>query len=85
MCHNRRGKICVLIAQLINADSEEIALTKNTSEGIIAIAQSLMWRTGDKIILLMENFFKYHPLVTPAKNHLIPIFLSKPQNRSGPK
>ena len=34
-------------ARLINAAPEEIALMKNTSEGIATIAMGLDWRAGD--------------------------------------
>ena len=69
------------LAQLIHAHPEEIALTKNTSEGIIAIAQSLTWSTGDRIILFDGEFpSNITPWLQVAKqHHLNPLILSKPQ------
>jgi selenocysteine lyase/cysteine desulfurase len=41
---------------LINADRSEIALVKNTSEGIATIAMGLDWRAGDRIVGFQEEF-----------------------------
>lgn len=43
-------------ARLINASKEEIALVKNTSEGIATIAMGLDWRLGDRIVGFLEEF-----------------------------
>ncbi len=43
-------------ARLMNCESTEIALTKNTSEGIATIAMGLDWRPGDKIVAFKEEF-----------------------------
>lgn len=43
-------------AKLINAAPEEIALMKNTSEGIATIAMGLDWRAGDTIVAFTEEF-----------------------------
>lgn len=43
-------------AQLINATPAEIALMKNTSEGISTIAMGLDWRAGDRIVAFREEF-----------------------------
>jgi selenocysteine lyase/cysteine desulfurase len=43
-------------ARLIHADSSEIALMKNTSEGISTIAMGLDWRPGDRIVAFREEF-----------------------------
>src|ERR1700678_4302799 len=37
-------------ARLVNVTSGEIALMKNTSEGIATIAAGLDWRRGDRIV-----------------------------------
>jgi cysteine desulfurase/selenocysteine lyase len=37
-------------AKLINAQAEEIALIKNTSEGIATVANGIDWRAGDRIV-----------------------------------
>ncbi len=37
-------------ARLINAESSEIAIVKNTSEGVATIAMGLDWKPGDKIV-----------------------------------
>ena len=43
-------------ARLVNGTAEEIAITKNTSEGIATVAMGLDWRAGDKIVAFEEEF-----------------------------
>jgi len=45
------------LAALINAQSaDEIALLKNTSEGLSIIAKGIEWRAGDNIVISNEEF-----------------------------
>jgi cysteine desulfurase/selenocysteine lyase len=54
--------IRVAAARLIGADRSEIALIKNTSEGISTIAMGLKWRPGDRIVAFREEFpSNYYP------------------------
>src|SRR5271165_5737007 len=46
----------VAAAKLIGADRSEIALVKNTSEGIATVAMGLDWRPGDRIVGFQEEF-----------------------------
>jgi cysteine desulfurase / selenocysteine lyase len=43
-------------ARLIGADRSEIALVKNTSEGIATIAMGLDWKSGDRVVGFREEF-----------------------------
>lgn len=43
-------------ARLIHAVPEEIAIVKNTSEGIATIAMGLDWKAGDTIVAFREEF-----------------------------
>jgi cysteine desulfurase/selenocysteine lyase len=43
-------------ARLINADASEIALMKNTSEGIATVALGLDWKPGDRMVGFREEF-----------------------------
>jgi len=43
-------------AKLINVTPAEIALMKNTSEGIATVALGLDWRAGDRIVAFKEEF-----------------------------
>jgi cysteine desulfurase / selenocysteine lyase len=43
-------------ARLIGADRSEIALVKNTSEGICAVAEGIDWRPGDRVVAFREEF-----------------------------
>ena len=46
----------VAAARLIDAYRTEIALMKNTSEGIATIAMGLDWKPGDRIVAFHEEF-----------------------------
>ena len=49
-------------ARLIGAHRNEIALVKNTSEGIATVAIGLDWKPGDKIVGFREEFpANYYP------------------------
>ncbi len=49
-------------ASLIHASPGEIAIVKNTSEGISFIAQGLDWHAGDRVIAFKEEFpSNYYP------------------------
>jgi len=52
----------VQAALLIGAHRDEIAIVKNTSEGIAAIALGLDWRPGDRVVAFREEFTaNYYP------------------------
>ncbi len=48
--------IRVAAARLIGSKPSEIALVKNTSEGIATIAMGLDWKPGDRIVAFREEF-----------------------------
>ncbi len=43
-------------ARLIGAGADEIAIVKNTSEGIATVALGVDWRSGDRIVGFVEEF-----------------------------
>ena len=43
-------------AELIHAHRDEIAIVKNTSEGISTVALGLDWKSGDRIVAFREEF-----------------------------
>jgi cysteine desulfurase/selenocysteine lyase len=52
----------VAAARLIGANRNEIALMKNTSEGISTVARGLDWHPGDRIVAFREEFpSNYYP------------------------
>ena len=71
------------LAQLLNADTAEIAFTKNTSEGVSTFASGLDWRPGDEVVSIEgefpANFYAWKALETrgvvlrlvPAENGLV--------------
>ena len=40
-----------LFAQLINAQPDDIALTKNVSEGLNTVANAIAWKPGDNVVI----------------------------------
>jgi selenocysteine lyase/cysteine desulfurase len=46
----------VAAARLINAARSEIAIIKNTSEGIATVALGLDWKPGDRMVAFREEF-----------------------------
>ncbi|MBM3794287.1 MAG: aminotransferase class V-fold PLP-dependent enzyme [Acidobacteria bacterium] len=52
----------VAAAALIGAHRDEIAIVKNTSEGIATVAMGIDWRPGDKVVAFHEEFpSNYYP------------------------
>jgi selenocysteine lyase/cysteine desulfurase len=52
----------VAAARLVGADRSEIALVKNTSEGIATVAMGLDWKPGDRMVAFLEEFpANYYP------------------------
>ncbi len=45
-----------LFGRLLNAEPEEIAFIKNTSEGIDFVAEGFPWRPGDNLIIAEEEY-----------------------------
>jgi selenocysteine lyase/cysteine desulfurase len=43
-------------ARLIHSDPDEIALMKNTSEGIATVAMGIDWKPGDRLVAFREEF-----------------------------
>jgi len=43
-------------ARMLNADTGEIAIVKNTSEGIATVQMGLDWRAGDIVVAFREEF-----------------------------
>ncbi len=53
----RETRLREMLARLINADSrDDIALLKNTTEGICTVAGGIQWRKGDNLVLPLGEF-----------------------------
>jgi len=53
----RETRLREALAKLINADSaDDIALLKNTTEGISTVATGIDWRKGDNLVLPADEF-----------------------------
>jgi cysteine desulfurase / selenocysteine lyase len=46
----------VAAAKLIHADRSEIAIVKNTSEGIATVALGIDWKPGDRVVVFSGEF-----------------------------
>jgi selenocysteine lyase/cysteine desulfurase len=53
-------RIRALLARLLNAAPEEIALTTGASSGLLAAAHAIAWKSGDEI-LMARGEFPAHP------------------------
>ncbi|MEK6674311.1 MAG: aminotransferase class V-fold PLP-dependent enzyme [Planctomycetota bacterium] len=49
-------RVRLQLANLINANPDEIAFTKNTSEGISFVANGLNWQNGDNVVITNVEF-----------------------------
>jgi selenocysteine lyase/cysteine desulfurase len=45
-----------LVADLLRVDADEVAFTKNTSQGLGIVAESLPWKPGDVIVTVKGEF-----------------------------
>src|SRR5579862_328566 len=49
-------------ARMIGANPSEIAIVKNTTEGVITVSEGFDWRPGDKVVAFNEEFpANYYP------------------------
>jgi selenocysteine lyase/cysteine desulfurase len=64
-------------ARLLNASPEEIAIVKNTSEGIAMIALGMDWKAGDRVVAFREEFpANYYPWLRLEKRGVAITWLS---------
>jgi len=83
--HAQAERVRGLVAELIGAESEEVAITKNVSEGLNIFASGLQWEPGDNVVLCPElehpnNVFLWYNLretkgveiraIEPADGHI---------------
>ena len=46
----------VLLAELLNARPEQVAFTRNTSDGLSTVANGISWQSGDNIVTFKHEF-----------------------------
>jgi selenocysteine lyase/cysteine desulfurase len=51
-----KGRARSLVAQMLNVRAEEIAFTRNTSDGFAAVAAGIDWSTSDNIVSFQKEF-----------------------------
>ncbi len=52
--HAQAERVRGMVARLLGADADEIAITKNVSEGLNIFAAGLDWRPGDNVVFCPE-------------------------------
>jgi cysteine desulfurase/selenocysteine lyase len=52
--HAQSERVRELVAKLIGANSQEVAITKNVSEGLNIFASGLPWEPGDNVVVCPE-------------------------------
>ena len=58
------------LARLFNADAAEIAVLKNTSEGIATVARGVDWRAGDRVVTTAAEYpSNLYPWMAAADEH----------------
>lgn len=69
------------VVDFINAKSEtEIIMTRNTTEGINLVANSLNWKKGDKIVTsLIEHHSNFIPWIRLKNKHSVDLEIVKPK------
>lgn len=75
-----------MLCDLINAESsDEIALVKNTSEGLSFIAHGIDWQPDDNIVVAMQEFpsnrvvWEALETCTPVQTRIIDLYASLPE------
>ncbi|AMX95437.1 MULTISPECIES: aminotransferase class V-fold PLP-dependent enzyme [Mesorhizobium] len=73
-------------AQFINSDHDEIAITKNASEGINIIANAIDWRDGDNVVLCpkLEHANNILPWIQIRDRYNVELRVVEPDNGSIP-
>ena len=51
-----KNRARALIAEMLNVRAEQVAFTRNTSDGFSTVANGLKWRTGDNIVSFAKEF-----------------------------
>lgn len=65
-----------IAAELIHANSDEVALLKNASEGINLVSLLVDWKKGDKVILFEEDFpANIYPFLNLRRRGVETVFL----------
>lgn len=62
-------------ARLINAAPDEVALTKNISDGLNMVAASYPWKAGDNVIIVpeLEHANNFYPWLNVRERHKIEV------------
>jgi cysteine desulfurase/selenocysteine lyase len=74
-------KLRVSAAELINAERDEIAFVKNTSEGISIVANGIDWQWGDRIVTTeVEYPANVYPWMEVARTRGAKLIMVKEEN-----
>lgn len=57
-----RERVRALVASMLGATTEDVAFTRNTTDGLCAVASGLDWNSGDNIVSFQDEFpANYYP------------------------
>lgn len=63
-------------AKFVNADAEEIALVKNTSEAVSIVAHGVDWKAGDRVVTAAVEYpANVYPWMEMARGHGIKLIM----------
>lgn len=51
-----KGRVRHLLASMLGGKAEDIAFTRNTSDGLCAVAAGMKWKAGDNIVTFANEF-----------------------------
>jgi len=67
---DRRERVRGLVGQMLGARSEDIAFTRNTTDGFCSLAAGMKWDRGDNIVSIASEFpANYYPWRTVRDVH----------------
>lgn len=70
-----------LVASMLGAAANDIAFTRNTSDGLCAVAAGLKWNPGDNIVSFANEFpANYYPWRTVSDRHGVELRLCREVN-----
>lgn len=76
-----KQRVRALVAEMLGGDASDIAFTRNTSDGLCAVAAGLDWKAGDNIVSIDGEFpANYYPWRSVRDLHGVEVRLCEPRN-----
>ncbi|RMG40567.1 MAG: aminotransferase class V-fold PLP-dependent enzyme [Planctomycetota bacterium] len=82
----RLEDVRTMLARLLNADRDEIALVRNTTEGLSIIAEGFPWQAGDNVVVAEDEFpTNLFPWLNLRSRGVVTRLVPSRQERVGPE